>query len=157
MLGAGGVLPPGKHVVTIDEFHTHFVDAFGDSTSRKRLFVRWQRHREALSSVLPIHSQWINGSYVTSKINPGDVDVVTLFDGEAFDGLAPGLQQMVGAMLAGKQTKHVWGIDSYALPIYPDGHSLAPETLKAKDHWDWFWQRIKDVEGAEKGYLEVMA
>lgn len=155
MLDAFGLLPPGRHRVTVDQFQQHFVDAFPQSVTRKRLFLRWSRHRQALSSVLTIQSQWINGSYVTNKSDPEDVDVVTLFDAEEFENLAPGLQAMAEGMLAGKQTKAVWGIDCYALPVFPDGHTLASNTRKTMSHWDWFWSRIRDDDDGVKGYLEV--
>jgi hypothetical protein len=155
MLGPDGFLRPGRHLVTIEEFKQHFVESFDGSTARGRLFTRWVRHREALISVIPIMSQWVNGSYVTSKIDPGDIDVVSLIDGPTYDGLAPGLQSMAGALLAGRGTQAHWGIDSYAVPVYPEGHSLHKATLKAYAYWDNQWQRVKgDIQGT-KGYLEV--
>ena len=155
MLGQDGLLPAGRHQVTTDVFRQQFVDAFGGSSTRARLFTRWQRHREALSSVVPIQAQWIDGSYVTDRLDPGDVDVVSLIDGPTFDALAPALQLMVSQLVSGSGTRAVWGIDSYLLPVYPGGHPLRPETVKGLTYWDNQWQRVKGNNQLTKGYLEV--
>lgn len=49
MLGQDGLLPAGRHGVTVDAFRHHFVEAFAGSSTRARLFTRWERHREALT------------------------------------------------------------------------------------------------------------
>lgn len=156
MLGQDGLLPAGRHVVTADEFKAYFVDAFTASTVRARQYTRWLRHREALSSVIPIQTQWIDGSYVTSKIDPGDIDVVTMIDALAFDALAPALQTMVGSLLGGKNTQAIWGIDSYPILAYPGGHALQADTARMVAYWDDQWQRVKGDIQLKKGYLEVM-
>lgn len=62
---------------------------------------------------------------------------------------------MVGQLLAGSGTRAVWGIDSYLLPVYPEGHNLRPNTAKALAYWDDLWQRVKSDGQLKKGYLEV--
>lgn len=157
MLAADGWLPVGKHRVTVDEFREHFVDAFPESRTRSRLFRRWERHREALASILPIKTQWIDGSYVTNKLDPEDVDLVTVMDGLAFEALAPALQDMAGALLGGNKTKVIWGVDSYPLFEYPDEHPAKAAADAAAVEWHSFWQGARDHDGVVKGFLEVVA
>ena len=89
-----------------------FVDAFPKSKTRRRLFMRWERHRAALVSLVRAEAQWIDGTFVTSKEDPRDIDLVTIIDGPAKEILAPPLQDMVRALLGGKDTKAAWGMDS---------------------------------------------
>ncbi|UJP40818.1 DUF6932 family protein [Cellulomonas palmilytica] len=155
MLGENGYLPVGRHVVTAEEFKQHFVDAFPESKTRARLHRRWERHLEALTSVIPVEAQWIDGSFVTGKVDPGDIDLVTFIDGPQYDALAPGLQSMVAALLAGKQTKAVWGMDSYPAFRYPQGHPAQPLADDGINEWHEFWQKQREQDGLVKGYLEV--
>ena len=155
MLGPNGYLPLGRHSVTVDEFYEHFVTAFPSSKTRERLYQRWARHREALSSVLPVRAQWIDGSYVTSKVDPADIDVVSLMDGEAYDRLAPTVRSLVEPLIAGKATKAVWGMDSYPVFRWPAGHPFESATQQAELEWDTFWQQQRNMTGLVKGYLEV--
>jgi len=155
MLGADGFLPGGRHQVTDDEFRHHFVDAFAGSRNRRRLFLRWQQHRKALLGLVPIEAQWLNGSYVTAKPEPGDIDVVSLIDGPTFEALPEGERLLVNSLLAGKQTKAVWSMDSYGVLLYPDGHPGKSTTEHWLVHWDWEWSRVRGDDDALKGYLEV--
>ena len=157
MLGADGRLPLGMHRVSVDEFREHFVDAFPESKTRARLFVRWERHRAALVSILPIKAQWIDGSYVTNKPDPRDVDLVTVMDGLLFEALAPALQDMAGALLDGKKTKAIWGMDSYPVFEFPAGHPAKAATDAAAVEWRSQWQGDRDHDGFVKGFLEVLA
>lgn len=155
MLGPNGYLPQGRHSVTVDEFYEQFVTAFPSSKTRERLYRRWARHREALSSVLPVQAQWIDGSYVTSKVDPSDIDMVSVMDGEAYDRLAPTVRSLVEPLIAGKATKAVWGMDSYPVFRWPEGHPLEAASQLAELEWDTFWQRQRNMTGLVKGYLEV--
>ncbi len=157
VLGPDGLLPPGRHVVTTDQLRTVFVDGFPDSATRRRLFARWERHREALASVLPVDRQWIDGSFVTGTESPRDIDVVTFLDGPAFDLLSPGLQDMVASLVSGKRTKAIWTIDSYPVFRYPDDDPRSSDARTAADEWDWLWSRVRGDDSGVKGYLEVGA
>lgn len=156
MLGSGGLLPPGKHQVTPDQVREHFVDAFPESKTRERLYRRWMRHRATLHSVLPILSQWVNGSYVTGKQDPSDVDVVTIMDGPTYLALPPALQDMANALLAGKETKAFWQIDSYPVLLFPDGHGEKAAAEAALQEWEHLWSRVKNDDHGVKGFLEVL-
>lgn len=152
-----GCLPPGRYRATVDEVHGAFVACMADTAHRQRVFDRWLLHREALSNLVPIDRQWINGSFVTDKPDPGDMDVVTFFDGEAFDTLPEWKQALAKSIMHGHHTEQLWNVDSFQLPVYSEDHPLVePVTNRARGYWDWQWSRRKGTDGEEKGYLEVM-
>ena len=103
MLGTDGLLAPGRHTVTAAEFKATFVEGFPDSSTRAALYTRWLRHRAAILGHVPILSQWIDGSFVTNKDDPGDIDVVTIMNESDFIALAPVAQSMLASLLAGKE------------------------------------------------------
>jgi hypothetical protein len=74
-----GLLPPGLYLADMDEIF----ERFGQSTARRqnlferlRIFVELAQHCGALR-------MFVNGSFVTDKPEPGDVDVV-IWLGESF-------------------------------------------------------------------------
>lgn len=155
MLGSDGLLPPGRHTLDEATFEATFVDGFPNSKTRGRLFTRWRRHREALASLIAIETQWIDGSYVTSKEDPGDIDLVTIIDGPTYDALPAPMQHMVEALLAGKRTKAVWGMDSFPIVRYPVGHPGHPLEVTNLATWHDFWSKVRTDDTATKGYVEV--
>jgi hypothetical protein len=82
---ATGYLPPGIHEATLAEL----VDCFGWNSTRRELFAGLQK---ALSSLKHAGCRrvFVNGSFVTSKENPGDIDVCWDEDGVAGGGIFPG-------------------------------------------------------------------
>ena len=67
-----GLINPGIHEMDMDDFHISFVKQFTTS-QRRQMFKDFN-----------IYEIWIDGSYVTEKINPNDVDIVIFFSVEDF-------------------------------------------------------------------------
>lgn len=150
-----GYLPPGRHQVTVDEMTVLTVDDVGASAVRVRLLAAWRAHRDGLLSVgVPILAQWIDGSFVSAKPEPGDVDVVTLLDGDLFDALPTSTRAMAVLGFAGHQTRDWLGIDSFAIFDYGPSHLKGNMAGREKQKWDRQWGR--DRANRPKGYLEVL-
>ncbi len=69
-----GNLPPGIHSCTIDELVEHFGSGSPErEVESKELvqFVRWARRAGVIRVI-------VDGSFVTSKLSPNDVDIVIL-------------------------------------------------------------------------------
>jgi hypothetical protein len=65
------LLPPGLYVATLDEIEIRF----SQTPRRRELFARLNHFVTLAQSVGAIRL-FVNGSYVTTKSDPGDVDVV---------------------------------------------------------------------------------
>lgn len=90
-LDENGLLPPGLHLAGMSEIE----DRFGKSTPRRqelfarlRMFVDLARHCGALRI-------FVNGSFVTAKPEPGDVDVVVWTSEKYFELLEQADHQAV--------------------------------------------------------------
>lgn len=66
---------------------------------------------------------WINGSFLTQKINPEDSDVTVRFRGEDYD-TAPAAQKLAFFNFVGANHKPQHKCDLYAFPEYDAGHPL---------------------------------
>lgn len=71
-----GLLEPGFHEMDIAEFENAFVNSFTTSQTRQTIYSNFEQWKNRLTSQYKIHEIWVDGSFVTDKINPNDVDVV---------------------------------------------------------------------------------
>ncbi|ACT96896.1 DUF6932 family protein [Dyadobacter fermentans] len=66
-------------------FKAEFVDAFPHSETRRLIFENFSVYMETLIAIIGTgFHQWIDGSFVTRKLNPGDIDFVTFIDSATF-------------------------------------------------------------------------
>jgi hypothetical protein len=80
------VLPSGIHIINQDEFDVLFVNSFPSSQTRKVISVKLKNFLQLIGAIVPSEI-WINGSFVESKENPSDVDVVVIVLSEDFEKL----------------------------------------------------------------------
>lgn len=83
MFDAHGNYTPGIHMIDVNDFQLKFIDNFPDSISRSRIFSDFHMflNNEKMSEFSTYISKiWLDGSFVTSKENPNDIDgVIVLF------------------------------------------------------------------------------
>lgn len=73
---ASGILPAGLHNCSVSDFIATFVDNFPTSQRRKLIVeTLWTFATEVLREGVP-YEFWIDGSFVTTKVNPNDADIV---------------------------------------------------------------------------------
>lgn len=152
-LESNGLLPPGIHRCTGGEIKATFVDKFPGSTTRPKLIDGWRLHRRALAEISSPRHQWVDGSFVTSKQDPADIDVASFLDGLAVDALEPHMFQLLRVLTGGNYTRQAWGCDSYLVTIYPSGHVHHDLYRRTRDYWKNWFGRTRD--GRQKGFLEV--
>lgn len=69
-LGTNGELPPGEHLASLDEVE----QSFGLSTPWRVGLMRGLRAATANLAAAGVRQIWINGSFVTDKPEPNDID-----------------------------------------------------------------------------------
>lgn len=135
---ADGYLPEGVHVYSEGEVF----DRFGASTlRRKRLCGRLRRWLQ-LGRAVGARRLLIDGSFVTAKAAPADVDAVLQ--------LGPGFDKLVD------------GGDESAAELFEMLTTREPEELfAAEDDRDWadwvdFFSRTREPSGVRKGLVEIL-
>lgn len=146
-------LDPGRHVATATEIKTALVDAFSTAVTRGPLYDQWRVLNQAIEKILPIEEQWVNGSFVTTKLNPGDIDLVTHFDGARLAALDAGDRMLLKGLVAGHQSRDLHLCDSFVIAIYPNGHPWRSRYEALSAYFDGLFG--KDRTGNAKGYVEV--
>jgi hypothetical protein len=145
-------LPPGPCAATAEEIKVALVDAFQGSSTREGIFDDWKGLLSALTDAVPIRKQWIHGSYVTQKLDPGDVDVVSHFDGPTLDAIEASARDEFNRLISGKGPGAPL-CDSLALGYYPEGHELRDQYLSLEK---LFAEMCScDRRGNPRGYIDL--
>lgn len=95
-----------------------FVNQFATSSTRRKLFEHFLDYNEALKKLISDgFTQWVNGSFVTKKENPRDIDVVTFVNYDLLQDKEQHFRQ-----LRELRFKRRAEIDGYFITVYPDTH-----------------------------------
>lgn len=178
-----GHLPPGRYRTTLQELHNRFVAApeYSSSDTRPEVWLglrdylaAWCAAEAELGAKL-IRALWVAGSFVSSELNPEDIDVSPLYDAEVVAACTG--QRGMGKVkrLLGDRTAvaRTFKVEAFPVPWKAHESTLLPDRLPPADREmlavrggvdDW-WQRVrppgpkrppeKPKNFAERGYVEV--
>ena len=147
-----GVLMLGRHTTTIDEVEAVLVTAI-PSPRRRTIFDQWVELLNAIADIAPMVGHWFDGSFVTAKQDPDDIDVLSWLDSASYDSLDGEDQARVTALVSGDQNPSFPGCESWVQVAYPEEHELHGFYLKSCDAWHEVFGGEHD--DAPKGYLEL--
>ncbi|MFD1954590.1 DUF6932 family protein [Paenibacillus thailandensis] len=74
-----GNLTPGIHTYTIHEFEQQFINEFTTSIRRSLIYTNFKHWLSQLLQVLPPRYVWLDGSFLTQKVDPNDIDLVVFY------------------------------------------------------------------------------
>jgi hypothetical protein len=134
-----GVLPEGVHDCTLDELR----QTLGGTNQRRRLVGHLRDY------TLRLHSAWgrvrviVDGSFITSKEAPNDVDIIVLVN-ELGLTRAPGPLQ---SSTIDRKYVNLWYSEEIDLKVaYTDAEA---------DKWSDFFAQVKAATDKRKGLLRV--
>lgn len=129
-----------------------FVQSFAKNYHRQRLFQEWKSYNDRLIKTLGIGKliQWIDGSFVTNKPIPNDIDFVTFIPYHLYEPKEDGLIEFYSTI-----SLYNDGLDAYMCPIYPAEHPNYQLTRQYRTVWQKRFKKMKDASG-EKGFLELI-
>lgn len=132
-----GYLPEGLHVATEAEITFRFGTA---TPRRRRLALRLRRWIE-LSRSIAAKRLFVDGSFVTAKPVPNDVDAVVWLGADFVDRVSRGDVEAIelDMMLVTRQPEEVF----------------AAEDRRDWDDWVEFFSRTREADGRRKGIVEV--
>ena len=86
---SNGMLPGGLHDYTFSQFLEQFVDGVPTSQTRKNISKALVDFSKEIFAYGIPHEFWIDGSFVTTKTNPNDADVVLFLQVPAASQIMP--------------------------------------------------------------------
>ncbi|MFF2454095.1 DUF6932 family protein [Isoptericola sp. NPDC058082] len=167
-----GALPVGRFPATIPEIRAALVEPF-PLPRREELWEEWLDATTILASHVRIACAWLGGSFLTTKPEPGDIDVVYwVEDTELQRAAADATTASALQTFTTPGWLHGVGlrVDAYVVPWVSNGTAAprGPEDmqyLRQRGYWDDLWLRLRSgAKGAppsrldsipRRGYLEV--
>lgn len=143
---------PLAHQVTLEELREYFVERFPGSETRARLFDNFVHYLKLLAVFVELRGVLVNGSFVTSKLDPRDIDISPVIDGVAFDKLPKEQQEAVECLIDhNSQLPRLLSCHPLYVPfIYPESGGRFRRDTTFMDGVR-FWSRAKG--GQRKGLL----
>lgn len=135
-----GVLPPGIHHCTLDEVAA----SLGWSNRRRALIARLRDYAGVLRDAWGGVAIVLDGSFVTSKDEPNDIDVVVMLNELGLGSAEPKPHQSTSV-------HRPWVNRKYSEEI--DLQVAATDGLAA--HWSEYFSEVKGTPGSFKGLLRV--
>lgn len=86
---SNGMLPAGIHDYTYSQFEEDFVTCFQTSQTRNKIFISLMNFLKLIHSIGDPDELWVDGSYVTNKVNPNDADIVMFLNAPEMIILGP--------------------------------------------------------------------
>lgn len=116
-----GYLMPYEVIPTdFETFERVFVKGFADSSKRQQWFKNYVEYTKELKTLIGTgFIQWVDGSFISQKFNPNDIDFLTFIDFERYELQEKGIEH-----LRKQRYQRKTGIDGYFVKTYPLGHKL---------------------------------
>ncbi len=152
---SGLLVPPTIIKSTIDEMEEYFaIDSPGNI--RRSLFASYQEYNKRLKEICGDIElkQWIDGSFVTKKARPGDIDIVNIINFETAEVNEFALREFTyPASLTN------YGLDAYLLVVYPEDDKRYFGYRANRSYWINQFDKTKSKDGEKgmaKGFLEII-
>lgn len=132
---ADGYLPAGIHDMTLQQIETELVLPFSTSITRSLIFEGYRRHHRELEATGISIDQFVDGSFVTNKNNPGDVDLVCFYLANDVEALSDTKKGVLHALLGGRATRATRFCDAYSCSMVPESDPLFARTRARRKYW----------------------
>jgi hypothetical protein len=140
------LLAPGIHAMTIAELETIAVHAYPMSIRRPVLLEQFRRWTAALHAQGVGGRCWLDGSFLSVKPEPNDIDAVVF---PVWPAVAtPSVVQAVQSLFDNPLVKAQYGIDVYVVDL------ASPNQVQATSYWRGWYGFCRDGVTA-KGIAEV--
>lgn len=170
---ASGLLPRGRFVCHLEEARQTLVASsqFEGSSTRADIWEDFRYFLEFLRRRATVPAVFLGGSYVTSKVDPADIDFTVIIDKDSVPHAAT--WDVINKALAGAQNgQQIRGrtlrVHPFLIPwdCQPSQQLTDEDYLKLRGRWDDWWQRSVPEEARHApershalpvaGYLEVI-
>lgn len=148
-----GNLNPGIHIYTFNQFEKQFIEDFPTSETRKQIYTKFCDWFKQLVEILTPRYIWLDGSFLTKKINPNDLDLVIFYRPEDITSkpLAEELKEFI------HKTSKAYDCDAYLCLTL--GHLKEHQkqdfgTLSIMETY-WMGQFAFDRNRRPKGIIEI--
>lgn len=110
------LLQPGIHDITKSDLSNHFVSPFANQEKRIQLIERFNYLIEKVELIGIPFEIWINGSFVTKKEEPNDIDIAFFYDPVEANSLPTDKKIILEEVANSSFSKYRYNCDVYFIP-----------------------------------------
>ncbi len=152
-----GYLKPYRIIETdLQTFQQFFVENFELSETRLAIFSNFFDFIQDFKKLIcPNFTTWLNGSFVSNKLNPNDLDMVVFIDYNIYESKIDLIENNFSNL---RTTKKYTFLDVYTIRVYPETHFFYFFYQMDKVYWnDWFSKtRLNDQRKQNnKGFIQL--
>ena len=141
-LNEQGLLPPGIYDCSLEEIGERF-GIFQSTDRRPRLYEKLQEFLQQVRSIDLIVAVIVDGSFVTSKHAPGDIDMILVLSSN--HDFSAELQPMAYNVLSRRRVSRRYGFDVL----------VAQENTREYAEYTTDFQRVHGQSHLQKGMLRI--
>jgi hypothetical protein len=131
------LLPRGFHPVTVKALRELCVSGFPDSKSREEIMAGFEAIHERAVTVGVEGEAWVDGSFLTKKTEPQDIDFVILADARFRESGTPQQQEFIEWLISNEDDpKKSFRCHTDVVLLYPPDSPWYQLTLDTKRHWE---------------------
>ncbi len=151
---ARGFIMPYKIIESsVEEIEEVFIKPFPDSETRQMIFDNYLSYLDEFQTLItPNFMHWLDGSFMSKKENPNDLDFVSFIDYRIYEQKEEEIFRIV-------EKYGYLKLDNYVSQIFPVNHPRYNETNHYKQYWtDLFSSSRRDPETnmtIPRGFLEI--
>jgi len=150
----GHITPYEINEIDLNTFQTYFVNKMENSEHREKLFQDYLNYTRDLSKfVTNQFFQWINGSYVTQKNTPRDIDLVSFIDYRLVENYQQELRSFAYPL-----SKEIYNVDAYIVKLYPDNDRNLVYSKSDTLYWFHHFQKTRPNKKGDKfhkGFIKI--
>lgn len=145
-----GYLTPYELIETdLETFEQVFVNAFNGSDTRKIIFKAYLDYLDQLQQIIGKgFYQWIDGSFITKKQNPNDIDFLTWVNCHLYDSKIKELSELRQQRFTKNNLT-----DGYIIPLYPQQNRKV--YLNEINEKQWLFDWAEDDNKHPKGLIKI--
>jgi hypothetical protein len=138
-------------LITVEK---HFVGGMRNKNYRHQIFDNYLKYITELNKLIDgNYFQWINGSFVTKKLRPNDIDIVSFCDYRLVEKVKSEIKFLMYPF-----SKSKYEVDAYIVKTYPFDHKS--HKFYESDKLYWLHQFLKtkpNKQGRQmnKGFLKI--
>jgi len=114
---------PGFHTVTIDELRAKCAAPFSKASRRHHLMANLEKAVQRITKAAFPADLWIDGSLLTSKIDPLDIDLALIVASHVYTGASASISETLD-WIESDETYLQESLDGYVLTMFPETSAL---------------------------------
>ena len=149
------LLPDGIYFCTADELYGSFVGAFPTSSTRTIIWAGFQELMRQPLMLLIDATLWVDGSFVTRKLDPNDIDIVCFAKAATLNDLSPESRSELRRLQDADWSQPRFRTHLFVVAVHAAGDARSAVFEALRCYWREWWGRTR--RGTPKGFIRMTA